>query len=167
MFCFIILWTTGESLTVLGWVLSLIRFIAKNFRHTMNLVHNKLNLEKDKDKHFKSRTTKNDDMKENMYKMITWKGCTVLLRNVQSIHQKMCKAHSMTIFEMCKEWRDDFTNHELVDNPTSELGTRLKAATQKTRPARPDLTPHCRSTPRSPCPSRAGSSSKTKARNLW
>lgn len=53
------------------------------------------------------------------------------------------------------------TNHELADNPAYELGTRSKAATQKTRPEHPVLTQHSHSTPKLPCPGRAESGSET------
>lgn len=52
--------------------------------------------------------------------------------------------------------------HEQADNPGFELGTRLKATIQKTRPGHPDLTQHFHSTPMLPCPGKAGSNSETQ-----
>lgn len=56
----------------------------------------------------------------------------------------------------------DANYRELVDNPVFELGTRLKAATQKILPGHPDLTQRFHSTPMLPCPGIAGSNSETQ-----
>lgn len=54
------------------------------------------------------------------------------------------------------------TYRELADNPGFELGTHLKAATQKIHPRHPGLTQRFHSTLMLPYPGRDGSNSETK-----
>lgn len=78
----------------------------------------------------------------------------------------MLKKNKSSLCKMLRNVECCLTDREPADSPVFEPGTRWMAETQRTRSEHPAPTPQCRSTPRWPCPSRAGSSSETHMKRV-